>query len=114
MRKLLALSVSIAVLGAVAATALAATKSVKVGDNYYVRSKGVPTVTVNKNDRLKFNFTGANPHNAVSKSISLGSKCKKARASGSCLSNRLRRTGTFRIYCSVHGAKDQSMKVRVR
>ena len=38
-------------LGASAAPALAATKRVKVGDNYFVRDGGVPTVTVNKGTR---------------------------------------------------------------
>ena len=52
---------------AVAVPALAATKSVKVGDNYYVRSSGVPTVTVKKNDTVKWNFAGNRPHNVRSR-----------------------------------------------
>ena len=46
-----------------AATAMAATRSVKVGDDYYVRSSGVPKVTVSKGTTVQFNFSGAdNPH----------------------------------------------------
>jgi plastocyanin len=114
MRKPLVLVLVLALSAVLAATALAATKSIKVGDNYYVRPSGVPTVTINKGDKLKFNFTGDKPHNAIGKGISLGSDCKKVRSSGSCRSSALKKTGTFTIYCAVHGAKDQSMKVRVR
>ena len=46
MRKLIVIVLALAVAAALAATALAATKSVKVGDNYFVRSSGVPTVSV--------------------------------------------------------------------
>ena len=99
---------------ALAATAIAATKSITVRDNYYVRSTGVPTVTVLKGDKLRFNFRGSKPHNAKGVGISLGSSCAKIRSSGSCLSSALRKRGTFTIYCSVHGKGDQSMKVRVK
>ena len=51
-----------------AVPALAATKSVKVGDNYFVRASGVPTVTIKKNDTVKWNFAGEKPHNVKVKS----------------------------------------------
>ena len=35
---------------------------VKVGDDYYVRSRGVPVVTVKKGTTVKWNFRGSNPH----------------------------------------------------
>jgi plastocyanin len=114
MRKLLALVIAGALAGTLAATALAATKAVKVGDNYYVRSSGVPTVTVNKGDRLKFNFRGTASHNAHGVGISLGSSCLQVRSSGSCRTNRLKKKGTFVIYCDVHGKADQKMRVKVR
>ena len=39
-----------------------AAKSVKVGDDYYVRSSGVPKVTVSKGTTVKWRFVGDNPH----------------------------------------------------
>ena len=113
MRKLLVLVIAGALLGVLAAVALADTKGVKVGDNYFVRSSGVPTVSVKKGDRLKFNFRGSNPHNAVGVGISLGSSCKTTRSSGSCRTSALKKRGTFTIYCQVHGKSDQRMKVKV-
>ena len=114
MRKVLVPFLALSLLAVLAATALAATKSVKVGDNYYVKSSGVPTVTVNKGDKLRFLYRGDNSHNAVGVGIKLGSQCSRIKSSGSCLSNALNKRGRFTIYCSVHGRSDQSMKVRVR
>jgi plastocyanin len=113
MRKLLVLALAVALLGVLAAVALADTKAVKVGDNYYVRSSGVPTVSVKKGDRLKFNFRGSNPHNAHGVGISLGADCRKVRSSGSCRTPRLKKRGTFTIFCDVHGKSDQKMRLKV-
>ena len=43
MRKLIILALAVGCLGVVASVAMAATRSVKVGDNYYVRPSGVQT-----------------------------------------------------------------------
>ena len=112
-RKLLAPALAAALAGFLATAALAATKSVKVGDNYYVRASGVPTVTVKKGSKLKFNFTGSAVHNARGVGINLGSSCRKTRSSGSCTSAALNKVGTFTVYCEVHGKSDQRMKLRV-
>jgi plastocyanin len=96
---------------AVAVPALAATKSVKVGDNWFVRTSGVPTVTVKKNDRVKWNWVGNRPHNVKVKTgpVRFTSKTME---SGS-YSRKMTRAGTYLIYCTVHGQSDQSMKLRV-
>jgi len=114
MRKLIVLTVAVALLAALAATALAATKSVKVGDNYFVRSSGVPTVTINRGDRLRFNWRGSNPHNVRGVGISLGKSCRETRSSGTCRTPRLTKRGTFTVYCEVHGKRQQRMRLRIR
>ena len=96
----------------VAVPALAATKSVKVGDNYFVRSSGVPTVTVKKGDTVKWNFQGKNPHNVDVKSGPVKFKSKTMK-SGS-YSKKMTRAGLYTIYCEIHGQSDQSMKLRVK
>ena len=65
MRKLIVIAVTAFAGLALAATALAATRTVKVGDNYYVRSSGVPTVTVSKGTTVRFAFVGRAPHTAT-------------------------------------------------
>jgi plastocyanin len=111
MRKLLVGIVAATALCALAATALAATKTVKIGDNYFVRSKGVPTVTVSLNTTVKWNFSGDSPHNAT---VSKGPvKFHSPTKSSGSYSKQLTRRGTYTIYCSIHGAGDQKLKLVV-
>lgn len=110
MRKTLALAT--ALFAVIAASALAATKTVTVGDDYFVRSSGVPTVTVKKNDTVKWVFRGDNSHNVAVKKgpVKFTSSDK---VSGS-YSKRMTRKGTYTIYCTIHGVDDQSMKLVVK
>jgi|SRR5215204_6740094 len=111
MRKLIVIALVVGCFGTLASVALAA-KSVKVGDNYYVRSKGVPTVTVTKGTTVKWNFRGSNPHSVT---VSKGPRKfdSGVRTSGS-YKKKLTKRGTYKIYCTVHGASDQSMKLVVK
>jgi plastocyanin len=100
------------VLVALAATAMAATRSIKIGDDYYVRPSGVPTVTVSKGTTVKWRFGTGTPHSVT---VSRGPKKfdSGVRSSGSYRKTVTRR-GTYTIYCTVHGASDQKMKLVVK
>jgi len=112
MRKLLVLLLVTAVVASLAASALAATASVKVGDNYYVRSRGVPTVTVSRNTTVVWRFRGTQPHNVT---VSSGpAKFRSTTRSSGTYRHKVTRRGTYTIYCSIHGASDQKMKLVVR
>ena len=113
MRKILALTAAVGLMAALAATAFAATKSVKVGDNWFVRSSGTPTVTVKKGDRVVWRNVGDSPHNVV---VSRGPRKFRSDvlSSGDTYRKRLRVRGTYRIYCSIHGKADQSMRLVVK
>ncbi len=100
MRKLLILVAVPALSAAVAIPALAATKSVKVGDNYFVRASGVPTVTVKKNDTVKWNFPGDKPHNVIVTNGPVKFK-SKTKSSGS-YSKKVTRAGLYTIVCAIH------------
>jgi hypothetical protein len=65
MRKLVALLLVAALTAAVAATALAARRTVRVGDNWFVRPSGVPTVTVERGDTVVWRFIGRRRHNVA-------------------------------------------------
>ena len=111
MRKLLVGTLAVAALSVFAATALAATKSVKVGDNYFVRSKGVPTVTISRNTTVSWRFAGDSPHNVT---VSKGPvKFRSATKTSGTYRKKLTRRGRYTIYCSIHGAGDQKMKLVV-
>jgi plastocyanin len=111
MRRLLILVAVPALSAAVAIPALAATKSVEIDDNYFVRDSGVPTVTVKKNDTVRWNFEGSNPHNVTVKSgpVKFHSSTKK---SGS-FKRKLTKAGTYKIYCTIHG-NSMSMTLKVK
>ncbi|MDQ3850784.1 MAG: hypothetical protein M3296_09260 [Actinomycetota bacterium] len=112
MRRSLAIAAALATLGALAIPALAATRSVKVGDNYFVRRQGVPTVTVRRGDTVRWNFAGHRAHNVAVRSGPVRFR-SPTRTRGS-YSRRLTRGGTYRIYCQIHGSRDQSMILKVR
>jgi plastocyanin len=121
MKKLLVLCLLVA---AVAATAIAvpasgkvrahaaATTSVKIGDNYFVRASGVPTVRVSKGSSVRWVWKGKRTHNVqVTKGPSkFSSPIKKS----GTFTKKFNRKGTYTIICSIHGASDQSMKLVVK
>ncbi len=111
MRKTLALT--IALFAVLAATALAATKTVKVGDNWYVRdTSGAPTVTVKRGDTVKWSFVGDSTHNVV---VTKGPvKFKSGLKSSGSYKQVMKKPGTYTIICTLHGKSDQSMKLVVK
>jgi plastocyanin len=112
MRKTISLTLAVALLAVLAATALAATKSIKVGDNYFVRSSGVPTVSVAKNTVVQWNFRGDSTHN-VSATKGPVKFTSPEKSSGS-YKRKMTRRGTYTIVCTLHGADDQKMKLVVK
>lgn len=94
-----------------AAPAAAATKNVKIGDDYYVRYGSAPTVTVTKGATVQWNWRGSRQHNVVVQKgpVSFQSALKR---SGS-YSRKMKRTGTYKIICSIH-APDMAMTLKVK
>ena len=112
MRKLIVLALVAGCLGVLASVAMAATKSVKVGDNYYVRPQGVPKITVSKGTKVKWRFGTGTPHTVTVKSGPVKFH-SGVRSSGS-YSKTLKKRGTYVIYCTIHGFSDQRMKLVVK
>ena len=112
MRKLSVVVLAVTLFAALAATAFAATKSVKVGDDYYVRASGTPKVTVSKGTTVRWRFAGSNPHTVTVSSGPVRFN-SGVRSSGS-YRKKMRRRGTYTIYCTIHGASDQRMKLVVK
>jgi plastocyanin len=113
LRKLTLLFVLVAAGGLMAVFAASAPSAtrLKVGDNYFVRSSGVPTVTVSKGTRVRWVWRGRSLHNVTvtkgprhfrSSSMTSGSYVKK-----------MRKRGTYTIICTVHGGSDQKMHLVV-
>ncbi len=112
MRKLLVLALLTVLSGALAATALAATRTVKVGDNWFVRSSGTPKVTIKRGDTVRWSFVGDAPHNVA---VTRGPARFSSRTmSSGTFRKKITRRGTYTIVCTIHGARDQSMRLVVR
>jgi plastocyanin len=108
-KKLAALALVLGLALALAVPALGATRSVKVGDNYFVKNGGA-TVSVAKRTKVKWNFAGSNPHNVTVTSgpVKFSSP---TRSSGS-YSRTVTRAGTYKIVCTIHDGMRMTLKVR--
>ena len=111
MRKLILVVLALSALAALAGTALAATRSIKVGDDYYVRSRGVPTVTVSKGTKVKWRFVTDTGHSVTVKRGP--TKFSSGVRTGGSYSRTMRKRGTYSIYCVIHGS-EQRMKLVVK
>jgi plastocyanin len=91
----------------IAAPAGAATRSVKLGDNFFKPR----TVTVSKGTVVKWNWRGSNPHNVK---VKRGPRHfhSAVKSSGS-FKRTMRVRGTYRIVCSIH-APGMHMKLIVQ
>ena len=111
MRKLI-VPVLVAGLLVPAATPAFAARSISVGDNFFVRKSGVPTVSVSKGAKVTWKWTGNSLHNVT---VTKGPvKFRSGSKTSGKFSKRLTKAGTYTIVCTVHGADDQSMKLVVR
>jgi plastocyanin len=111
-RKLVLLpAVSFAAL-AVGVPAASSARDVKVGDNYFVRASGVPTVTVSKGTTVRWVWRGRSLHNvkAVRGPVTFGSSSMTR----GTYSKKMRKSGTYTIICTVHSPADQKMKLVVK
>ena len=93
-----------------AAPAAAATKNVKVGDDFFVRSDKPHTVTVAKGTTVKWNWKGSDQHNVVVKKGP--KKFQSALKTKGSFQRKLKKRGTYKIICSIH-APEMRMTLRV-
>ena len=108
MRKLLVAVLITAVGGVLATQAFAATRSVKIGDDYFVRKGSTPTITVRKGTKVTWRWTGKDLHNLA---VTHGpAKFRSSYKTSGTFSKRVTRAGTYTIVCTVHS----SMKMKLR
>jgi plastocyanin len=107
-KKLAALALVLGLALAVAVPAMAATHSVRIGDNYFVK-KGGATVSVAKGTKVRWNFSGGNAHN-VTVTSGPAKFSSPTRSSGS-FSRTLTRAGTYKIVCTIHDGMRMTLKV---
>ena len=93
-----------------AAPAAAATKNVKIGDDFFVKSGKARTVSVAKGTTVKWNWKGSDQHNVV---VQKGpKKFQSSLKTKGSFKRKLKKRGTYKIICSIH-APDMRMTLKV-
>jgi plastocyanin len=94
-----------------AAPADAATKRLRIGDDWFVRPGAPPTVTVTKGTTVRWRWVGDDDHNV---SVTRGPvRFRSDLKDSGTFSRKLRRRGTYRIICTIH-QPDMRMTLKVR
>jgi plastocyanin len=109
MTRLLPIALVLSLALAVAAPAVAKTRGVKIGDNYFVSKGSTATITVKKGTTVRWNWTGHHPHNVVGSGA--GSFQSSVKKSGH-YAKKLTRAGTYTIICSIHSGMKMKIKVK--
>jgi plastocyanin len=108
--KLPALTAVAGAAAALAVPALAATKTVTVGDDYFVRAGAPPTVVVKKGDTVKWIWRGKHRHN-VFQVGGQGHFHSPTRTSGT-FKHRFTIRGSYRFQCTYHANMKMNVKVK--
>jgi plastocyanin len=96
--------------GTLASQANAATRTVRLGDDWFVREGSPRTVTVSRNTVVRWRWTGRDQHNVVA---SGAARFQSPLKRSGTYSRKVRARGTYRIVCSIH-QPDMRMTLRVR
>jgi plastocyanin len=114
MRKIIALATVSVTTAVLAVPAFAATKSVKIGDDYFGSKGAKPTVKAKVGDTIKWSYakSGKQAHNVTVKSgpVKFHSKTLKP---GSSYSTKVTKAGTYKIVCTFHAMLGQTMTLKV-
>ena len=109
MKRYLVLALTVAIAAAIAAFAIpafGATKSIKIGDNFF----SPKTVTVKRGTAVVWKWTGSAPHNVT---VTKGPKRFHSRTQTKGTFKAVPHTkGTYRIVCTIHAGMAMTLKVR--
>jgi plastocyanin len=100
MKRLLVLLAAVAACAAVAVPAFAGTRTVKVGDNWFLHDGRPATLHVHRDSSLRFDWTGSSTHNVV---VAKGPQRFRSpvKTSGT-YSHRFTRSGRYLLLCTIH------------
>jgi plastocyanin len=104
--------IALLVAGAAGMTAsqASAARTVRVGDDWFVRDGRPSTVSVSRGTVVRWRWTGREQHNVVASGpASFRSALKRS----GTYRKKVSRRGTYRIICSIH-QPDMRMTLRVR
>ena len=94
---------------ALAVPALAATKSINVADDYFVRSANNARITVKKSTTVRWNFVGAESHDVT---VARGpAKFRSGRRTTGTYAKKVTKVGTYNIVCTIHPGMGMTLRV---
>lgn len=111
MKKLLAVTAAATAAAALAVPALAATRTVSVNDDYFVRKGSTPAVTVHKGDTVKWVWHGKHRHN-VFQIGGPGHFHSPTHAKTGTFKHRFTTRGTYVFQCTYHANMKMNVKVK--
>lgn len=110
MRKFLALLAALAVVGALAATAFGATRTIKIGDNWFIRPGSPPSTAIRKGSTIKWTWTGRAPHNVTVRRGPV--KFHSRTQNRGTFSKRFTVRGRYLIVCTIHPGMEMKLTVK--
>ena len=106
MKKPLSILGALGVIAAIAVPSFAATKTIKIGDNFFKPK----SVTVSKGTTVKWRFTGQVAHNVT---VTKGpQKFHSNTQQKGSYSHKMTKKGTYKIICTIHPGMEMTLKVR--
>lgn len=110
MRKILLTLGALALVAALAVPALAATRTVKVGDDWFVRPSGSHNVLIRKGSSVKWVWTGRIRHNVT---VTRGPvKFHSRTQTKGTFIKRFTRRGSYTIVCTIHPGMEMNLRVK--
>ncbi len=113
MKKLFALLAVGALIAAFAVPALAATKTITIGDNYFVRRGPQPTVTIHSGDAVKFVWRGKHRHQVYQLNGPIdGTHFHTPTRTHGTYTRVFHKRGTYQLFCTLHLSMKMTLKVK--
>jgi plastocyanin len=111
MKPLLLVGLITALIAVAGAQALAATRTVKVGNNYFVHKGRPSTVSIRRGTQLTWQFRShGRTHNVTV--VSGPQRFRSGNRNRGTFSHTFTRRGTYRIVCTIHAGMRMTVKVR--
>jgi plastocyanin len=103
--------VALAALQGLGGVATAApTTTVKLGDNFFKPTR----MTIRRGTKVRFKWTGSNPHNVTKRSGPGGSfKSRTTSQRGVNFVKRFTKRGTYKLICTIH-PEEMRLTIKVR
>jgi plastocyanin len=110
MRTLLLAGLITALIAVAAAQALAATRTITVGNNFFVHKGRPSTVTIRHGTKLSWHWSRHSLHNVTV--VSGPQRFRSGNRRRGTFSHTFTKRGTYKIVCTIHSGMRMTVRVR--